>query len=519
MLARIPLAFCLLPALFAQDGATVEGTVSDGTSRAGLPAVTVKLTGAGARQAAHTAVTDTSGSFRITGVPPGDYSVSYSREGYTSLGSPPHVVVPAIGAPSHLKGELMPLGALGGRILDQQGHPIPNVMVRLSTASRVSHMLMLRITNADKEGRYRFQKLDPGAYFIEAVPIEPSIRKDSLPAIAPPASPNGERRMWANTYYPGVLDSTQAGRVSVQAGWDLPGYDISLLAVPVFRVSGVVFGLDGKPAAGVNVGIELRDRLEHDSDGVKTRDDGIFEFPAVHQGDWRLMAFRRDGDIDLRGFAEAAVGRHDLENIVLRLSEPFTVSGVLEFEGAADRDSHSMVMDLESATHGWSATGAAGADGSFHIKNVPQDRYKILANGRLSGYYLASVLIGGREVMGQEVELASGAAPLRVIFKLATGRVQGSVENGAGMTVVLIPRDESLMNYQFIRFTRCANTGRFEIAGLRPGGYYAMALADADINALEDPDFVRTFAGGTTPVEVDNGLTVSLDLKVSPWPR
>src|ERR1035437_8791108 len=185
--------------------------------------------------------------------------------------------------------------------------------------------------------------------------------------------------MWANTFYPGVMERSQAARVALHAGWDLPGYDIRLQAVPVYRAAGVVLGEDGKRAAGVQVGIDLADPWEHDSDGTTSREDGRFEFPSVHQGDWRLMGMRQRGETVFKGFAEALVARHDLENLAIRLAPPFSISGKVEWDESRDPKAGPPIkaVILESATRGASATGSTGRDGTFRIDNVFADRYKI----------------------------------------------------------------------------------------------------------------------------------------------
>jgi hypothetical protein len=177
------------------------------------------------------------------------------------------------------------------------------------------------------------------------------------------------------------------------------------------------------------------------------------------------------------------------------------------------------VITLESATRAWGQGDSPNAAGTFRIQNVYCDRYTIEVNGRPGGSYLASMLLGDREVMGQEVDLVPGLPPLRVIFKPATGRVRGTVENGAGATVVLLPKEEALQNYQYIRSVGCDREGRFEIDSLKPGDYYAAAFAAPDMTALEDPEFIRTFSSRTAQVQVDNGAAASLDLKLMPWPE
>ena len=100
--------------LWGQGGGTVEGTVVDSLTRGGIPAVTVELTAAGSRTAALHAVTDASGSFRITGVAPGDYVASFDKQGYggpfSAGGSARPVHIGANGGTVRLATQLTRLG-------------------------------------------------------------------------------------------------------------------------------------------------------------------------------------------------------------------------------------------------------------------------------------------------------------------------------------------------------------------------------------------------------------------------
>jgi hypothetical protein len=208
-----------------------------------------------------------------------------------------------------------------------------------------------------------------------------------------------------------------------------------------------------------------------------------------------------------------------VENVQLRLAAPFSLGGVVEFEGPPPTEMKSGGIVLESATHPWSGGGQPGPSGSFVIEGVYPDRYTIAAPARVSGYYVASIRIGTREVIGEEVDLSPGMPPLRVLFKPAAGRVTGMVEKGAGSTVVLVPKMGALRTYQYIRATQCDEAGRYEITGIRPGDYYAAAFVAADVDALEDPELIRALVGSMVSVQVDNAAPASVDLKLILWPE
>ena len=55
--------------------------------------------------------------------------------------------------------------------------------------------------------------------------------------------------------------------------------------------------------------------------------------------------------------------------------------------------------------------------------------------------HVTAVIWEGRDVNGQVVELAPGAAPFQVILSSGFGKVHGTVEEGDGTTVFLVSRE------------------------------------------------------------------------------
>jgi hypothetical protein len=75
------------------------------------------------------------------------------------------------------------------------------------------------------------------------------------------------------------------------------------------------------------------------------------------------------------------------------------------------------------------------------------------------------------------VEIAPGAPPLTIVYKHGGGTVRGAVEGCAGGTVRLLPHDRAMWREGFVLFAPCDANGRYEIGSVRPGDYYAVAIA------------------------------------------
>src|ERR1700693_3297838 len=77
-LAAMPAATC------AQGAASIAGVVKD-TSGAVLPGVTVEASSPALIEKARTVVSDGTGQYRITDLPPGSYVLTFSLSGFTTV--------------------------------------------------------------------------------------------------------------------------------------------------------------------------------------------------------------------------------------------------------------------------------------------------------------------------------------------------------------------------------------------------------------------------------------------------
>jgi hypothetical protein len=326
-------------------------------------------------------------------------------------------------------------------------------------------------TSSDDDGKFLF-RASPGRYVLSArSPI----------GLPPPAeAEGGERLGWVHTYYPGVLDRYAAVKISVQAGSDVWGRDITLRAARLVRVRGMVIDNNGDPAAKVSVQAERTDETLSDDIRAVSKEDGSFEFPSLPEGEWRMFAETEGSDPKLRAFAVVQVTGHDLDQLDLRLMPPFALTGsvaLVPAEGAkAEKKAVGIFLQpLVAGSEGLSQ-GTTDSNGNFRINNVYPGKYKIVAVSPGPPYFLNSVRVGNRELLGQYVDLLSGTLPVEIKFESEGGGVRGMVEDCGSGTVVLAPQDGSLREPQFVQTTRCEDLGRFQIANVRPGDYYAFAF-------------------------------------------
>jgi len=451
-------------ALFSQS---IEGTVLDSVT--GLPLGGAKVSVEQGGKPVYQATTDEQGFFRIQLVKAGAYTASFQKpDFFTSTERPSSLAFEVGSNVVHLRGRLTPRSRVAGRVLDELGRPVSGAELLLDGVRTG------QTARSDAEGNFLFRAV-PGRYVLSArAPRE----------LPPPTGGEGERLGWVNTYYPGVLDLAASVKISVQAGSDVLGRDIALRAGRLAGVRGTVFDNNGNPAAKVSVQAERVDEILSDSIRVVSKDDGSFEFSSLPEGEWRIFAETDSGSPKLRAFAVIQVAGHDMDQLDLRLAPPFALTGsvALVVAEGARADQKKVVIFLKPLVAGAEglSQGTTDSNGNFRIENVYPGKYKVIAVSPGPPYFLNSARVGNRELLGQYVDLLAGTLPVEIKFESEGGEVQGVVEDCASGTVVLAPQDGAVREPQFVYTTQCGELGKFQIANIRPGDYYAFAFDQWD---------------------------------------
>jgi hypothetical protein len=480
------------------NGAVVEGTAVNAVT--GAPVARAKLTLHSGDRIVYSAVADEQGRAMAPDVADGSYRVQWEAAGFVAppMGAP--LLVAAGSAPVRIRVELKPYGGIAGTVAFGDGEPAAGVQVELYGVTRRG----VQRVRTGSDGRFEFASVAPGSYQLGARPGRPK-----MPAVAPV---DGQAFAWITTFAPGVAERSAADRIAVRPG-AVVQTGIRFLKRPVYRVRGTVVNETGQPVAGVPVRLGHPDPWIVSDLGTKSHADGSFELPVVPDGDWRLHA---EG-VGRKGFTNFHISGRDVDRIEVRMELPFQITGRVDRDDLSKATAiYLLPADgmLERRTEAFHKP-----DGSFVLDRVLPGRYRITPLGYMPGYYVDSVLLGDRDVLTEDVDLFPGAPPVRIVYKPNAGRASGTVDKGKGSTVVFLPKDEALMDGQFIRTARCGEDGRFQLHSLRPGSYSAFAFDRIEFDLLENPEFVRSFANRGVTVQIRQGETASVDLRVTAWPE
>jgi hypothetical protein len=530
----------ILPCLAqAQSGARIEGVVVDTISGGPVRRAVVQLRLGGGpsysiESADYATATGPDGSFRFDRLPAGAYSLSYSRSGYLlpriSTGYSSLSITVAEGqVVKGLRYGLIPQAVVSGRVLDDEGDPVEGVPVSLLAYRYTSGMRRLTRLGAsgttNDRGEYRVARLPAGKYFLQASPegIAPGT---ALLAVA--KEPGAPAATYAATFYPGAIDAAQAMRVELRAGQEISGVDIQLRRTVTVRITGGLVGPDG--AAMPRANLMLISAQSHLPAGFGTSADGVGNFTLnnVRPGSYLLNAFASDSrNISV----PLEVGTTDITGFIARANPPLSLRGSVTLEDAARNVNLTAVgVNLRSVDSGMMiASARAEADGAFILENVPPGRYLADVFAGASGAYVQSITAGGEEVRGREFEVSAASQGLKILLRTDSATLQGTVDssNGAAGTaerpgrpsVILIAADPHFRGIDPIRPARVSSKNTFEVSGLRPGEYLAMAFEDMDESQLQDPEFLDLLETLGTRVQLAPGGTQTVTLKWSVWPE
>jgi protocatechuate 3,4-dioxygenase beta subunit len=521
-------AFLFARLAFAQT-ATVEGTILNSATHAGVPEASVTLWTQ--RGVTYKAATDASGAFRITGVQPGEYHERYEKSGFEELdrpgfGQPPLRV--GMAGSLHIDAQLVPFATLRGRVLDADGKPAADVAVRLGWHDP---------TQTDADGRFELDQLRPGTYWLLASPLDK------------PSPANSDHTHLIPTYYPSTASLAEAERIQVRAGADLGGYEIRLGASQVFHVRGVVLDETGKPVPHANVRLlgPGEDRLlsgrsmfsspagqvqyflnirgvQNQEATTLSRDAGTFEFPAVRPGDWNLEA-ELDPQRDARnnfyyvssGSVPASVSDRDIDNLELRFASGFNVEVAADWGAQPTSVKRVPSVMLVPLTRRQVVTsGSTSTNGALTFAHMLPGRYRVVPTpGLPPGFYASAVMLAGQDVLGQDVELTASTPQIRVVYKPNPGTIRGTVQQGGGATVLLWP--EGTVVPEMVRAVGADSRGAFEATNVPPGDYSVIAF-DQVSNQGGSESFVLGAVAAGLRVKVSEGSAETVRVPLTRWP-
>ena len=560
-----------LPGRFGQrdDSGRVEGfVVRSGTSTPVTRAAVVLRSADNDNGIRSTGVTDGSGKFAFSNVPPGIYQLSASRDGYVSGaygeerqgGAGASFAVRASELIGDINIGLVPTGVVSGYIEDRYGQPVVGATVsalQFSYEGRNRNLSEVRNTTTNDRGEYRLYWLEAGEYLVSVLPrnnlpiVETVVFGFNAAGRPPPrieTSGVNRTEMFVPVYYPGSVDPSFASAIDVGPGIDYAGVSMRIVEVPTLRVRGrVVDGVGGAPTLRTTVrliGSSTVTGPQRQPTDVADSDE-TFELIGVIPGAYELVATssgsrnaglgpldqsRPEGNSQLFARFPIDIGNADIDNITVPMSPGFSLSGRVYVEPAA-RQQPVTVSDVRVALaaagrirYGVSIQPMSPApDGTFQIEGIPPNVYDLDIRGLPPKAYLKEARLGAQEILDSGLRLMGAwSGELSLLVAQDAGTVTASVVDArdqpvSGVRAVLIPEPSRRGRLDLYKVTR-TDGGTASFDGVVPGDYKLFAWEQVPNGAWRNAEFLREYEDLGEAVHVSSFGSASATVRVVPAP-
>jgi protocatechuate 3,4-dioxygenase beta subunit len=474
------------------------------------------------------ATSDAAGKFHFDHVAPGDYYFTVKHVGFVDLTYKPAGPIRTAEGMLRLKPgqelhdlelRLVPQGAVAGKVIDEDGDPVPDAMVVAESANYSSGRRTMQIRDSsttNDRGEFRLGKLAPGRYYIslDVLSTNPTgevpAPKDGLPETG-----------YVATYFPKTTDWALAEPVDVKGGADVPGLAIQLQKSRVVRVKGKVVGGDGKPVRGAQVMLMSASRPGSMRMTMVNDAEGGFELANVPPGPYTAMIMQVQDQKMIQ--QPLLVPNEDLVDVKLGAMTEGSLGGrvIVTGEGKAAVKGLEISLISDEAAAVMPVSARVDESGTFVLKKVLATTYELNISDVPEGAYLKSVLWNGKEKLGAPFDFTGGVAGDLQVFLGTDGgtfdvRVSRDDKPVSDATVVLLRDDASQRNPETTRSGETDESGHLVLKDVPPGNYLAFAWEKVEEGDWFDPVFLKGASDNAVRVTVAPKDNLHLDLKAIP---
>lgn len=483
-------------------------------------------------------LTDEQGQFELKELPAGRYTLTAMKSGYVALSygqrrpveTPRPLVLGDKLVLEKIDFNLPRGGVVTGRVLDEFGEPVSEVMVQVSRFRYLGGQRRLlnagRSNQTDDLGQFRVYGLPPGEYYISAG-LMPGMMNQGISGIS---------TGYATTYYPGTPSLSEAQRITVGVGQETSNIVFSLSPARTAKITGRVLSSEGKPVSGVFLMVRqqsLVDGMVFGGGGARTRPDGTFELSGITPGDYSIDVQPMNlnpgsGNEPEMASANVTVSGQDISGLTLVMSKGGSARGQIVFDdGKVPQSIRSSSVQLFASSPSSAPMTIPGRsfvkdDWSFEIAGISGER---LIRAQLPpGWALKSVIYDGSDVTDRAIDFGTSGelAGLQIVLTQRQTDLSGTVVDLRGnllkdYVVVVFAEDNVhwVPQTRFIRTGRPDQDGRFTIRGLPPERYLAVAVEYLEPGEETNPETLEQLKSMATSLSLAEGETRTAELKLS----
>jgi carboxypeptidase family protein len=485
--------------------------------------------------------TDGDGRFELRDLPAGEYRLIVSRTGFITMQygqrrpfEASSLIVLVEGGTAEANVALIRGGVIYGRLLDQFGEPLAGTRVQVLRSRTVQGQRRVQTVGAadqtDDTGAFRIYGLPPGDYYVlAAAGLGEQAKRD------PP------------TYFPGTANFAAAQTLTLAPGLEAAA-DFQIAGVRNARVSGIVVNSSGSPVSAmvnlnsdvVNAGPAMEGLAGSLAVHADAGPDGRFTLENVPPGPYTLSAMLTmplmgpdpvggSGPPSpremIKRIPESAatplvVNGDDIGDVTLVTRPPAILNGsFVPDTGVTGRLPQGLRVTVRSIGLGMMMTMGIGQD-SFQMLGLTGP-VNLTVQGVPPGWTVKAMLLDGRDVIDEPIDLQGQNATLRVVMSDRPASVVGTVlSRGEPVdhAVIVFPDDTTKWTFpsRYVRTTRADGDGRFRVVDLPPGErYLAAAVPYLEDGEQEDTEFLEKLRSRASSFSLTEGEQRSVILETT----
>jgi hypothetical protein len=232
------------------------------------------------------------------------------------------------------------------------------------------------------------------------------------------------------------------------------------------------------------------------------------------------------------GWLPLNIGETSLDDLVLRVTDGSTLRGrvVLDDTGVPPPAAETirvtaMPVEFDSAPIGGGPPPSETRDDlTFEVRKLSGLR-RIFVNVASPNWALKKITVNGIDVTDSPVDFRTkDVDDVEAVLTPKVSRLSGTVSDDRGTisdyAVVVFASDPTKWTdrSRFVVMARPTQQGRFELRGLPPDEYLAIALPGLTGQEWTDPDFLQQLRSQATTFLLGEGESRTLDLKLKKKP-